>query len=96
MQIIKRDRYISELQDIMGFIAKDSTDRALKFEDDIEEKLNNLPNMPYKFRQSLYFNDKQIRDLIFKGYVVPYLIDKQNNLIVILGINKYKIYKLNL
>ncbi len=90
MQIIKRDKYISEIQEIMNFIAKDSIERALKFEEDIEKKLNNLPIMPYKFRQSLYFNNEHIRDLIFKGYVIPYLIDKQNNLIAILGINKYK------
>lgn len=49
--------------------------------------------MPYKFRQSKCFNDENIRDFIFKGYVIPYLIDKENNKIVILAIFKQNLPK---
>lgn len=45
--------------------------------------------MPFKYRKSIYFNDNNIRDLIFKGYVVPYKIDTVKNQIIIIGINKY-------
>ena len=45
--------------------------------------------MPFKYRKSIYFNDNNIRDLIFKGYVVPYKIDTAKNQIIIIGINKY-------
>ncbi len=90
MQIIKKDKYLNDLQKIMDFIAKDSIERAFDFEENLEKKLYDLPNMPYKFRQSIYFDDENIRDFIFKGYVIPYLVDMQNNLIAILGVNKYK------
>ena len=50
---------------------------------------NDIPNMPFKYRKSIYFNDNNIRDLIFKGYVVPYKIDTVKNQIIIIGINKY-------
>jgi len=49
-----------------------------------------LVHMPYKFKQSIYFDSEEIRDLVFKGYTIPYKIDEVKNQIVIIGINKYK------
>jgi hypothetical protein len=46
--------------------------------------------MPYKYRKSIYFDNENIRDLIYKGYTIPYLIDEDNKSIVLLGIIKYK------
>jgi len=77
------------LVSIWRFIACDSVDRANSFKKQLKEKIANLSNMPYKFRQSLYYDDKNIRDLIFKGYTVPYLIDIGNKKIVILDIFKW-------
>jgi len=48
-----------------------------------------LDTFPYKYRQSYYYNDPQIRDLIFKGYTIPYLIDEKRDVIVILDIFKW-------
>ena len=75
---------------ILDYIAEDSLNRAIAFVDALEEKLDELPNMPYKFRHSIYFNDENIRDFIFKGYVIPYLIDEKNRKIILLGIVKYR------
>lgn len=44
--------------------------------------------MPYKFRQSNSFEDENIRDFIFKGYIIPYKINTQKDKIIILGIYK--------
>jgi len=46
--------------------------------------------MPFKFRQSIYFEDENIRDLIFKGYTVVYKVDTEKEIITIVGIKKYK------
>lgn len=45
--------------------------------------------MPYKFRKSIYFDDENIRDYIFKGYTIPYSINEDNNEIVLLDIIKW-------
>ncbi|EAJ4425079.1 TPA: type II toxin-antitoxin system RelE/ParE family toxin, partial [Campylobacter jejuni] len=45
-----------------------------------------------KNRKSLSFDNENIRDLIFKGYIIPYLIDKSKNEIVILGIYKSNLW----
>ncbi len=90
MQIIKTLHFSNELDTILDFIALDSINQALKFTDDLEHKLNNIENMLYKYRKSIYFDDENIRDLIFKGYTATYYIDIENDNILILGIKKYK------
>lgn len=58
------------------------------FKNDLYKALKKLDFMPYKFRKSLVFDDENVRDFIFKGYVIPYKIDKEKDLIIILGIYK--------
>lgn len=89
MQIIRDTNYLQKLQSIMEYIAQDSVNQALKFQVDLDETIDDIPNMPLKYKKSIYFNDKNIRDLVFKGYVVPYKIDTAKNQIIIIGINKY-------
>jgi len=91
MQITRGTKYLQKLQNIMEFIAQDSITRALKFQFNLDDKINNLPNMPFKFRKSIYFDDENIRDLVFKGYAIPYKIDKTKDMITIIGINKYQL-----
>ena len=89
--IIEKSRdFERDLDNVLDFIAEDSIDRALDFLSELEEKLAGLPCMPYKFRPSIYFDDDDIRDYIFKGYVIPYLIDKTMDRIILLGIVKYR------
>jgi len=90
MPIIRDALYLEKLQKIIEFIAKDNLHQALKFQTDLDEKIEDLQNMPYKFRKSSYFDNENIRDLIFKGYVIPYKIDERQNTIIIIGINKYQ------
>ncbi len=43
---------------------------------------------PFKCRQSIYFDDTAIRDLVFKGYVVVYKISDES--IDVFGLTKYQ------
>ena len=86
MELIFSDNFLSRLTDILKFIAKDSKKRALSFKNELLKQLQGLDFMPYKYRKSLAFDDENIRDFIFKGYVMPYKIEK--DFIVILAIYK--------
>jgi len=91
MYKIKKDEHFKkQLRKVYDFISFDSKYYAKKFNKNLQQKVEALPHMPYKFRQSIYFDDEQIRDLIYKGYTIPYLIDEENKIIVLLGIIKYK------
>lgn len=89
MKIVSRDSFTEILDTILYYIAEDSPNKALIFNDELEEKLQTIPYMPYKYRKSIYFDDENIRDYIFKGYVIPYLIDKNNNEIALLDMIKW-------
>jgi len=75
--------------EIWNFISKDSVNKADDFLNQLENKILELVYMPYKFRKSFYYDDENIRDLIFKGYTIPYYIDKKNDIILILDIFKW-------
>jgi len=61
----------------------------MRFRNQLQLKIETIPNFPYKSRQSFYYDDENIRDYIFKGYTIPYLIDLENNELVILDIFKW-------
>ena len=82
----KSDRFNAELEIIVTFIAQDSVNRALKFFDEIIAKINNIPANPYTHRKRKSLNDENTRELIYKGYTVPFFIDKEKNKVIILGI----------
>lgn len=92
MQIELSQAFITQLQALLEFIAKDNLGNALKFERELIERIENLGSMPRKYRQSIHFSNPNIRDFIFKGYIVPYLIDSTNNTLVILGIHKWNLW----
>ncbi|ENV8236065.1 type II toxin-antitoxin system RelE/ParE family toxin [Campylobacter jejuni] len=92
MQIIQTYRFLLDLEKIADFISLDSAKQANLFLDNLEKSIENIPFMPYKNRKSLSFDNENIRDLIFKGYIIPYLIDESKNEIVILGIYKNNLW----
>lgn len=89
MQIIRDRKYLNELDLILEFIAKDSFSRAIKLLTLIDKRISSIPNMPYKYRQSHYYDAENVRDLIVKGYTMPYLVDEYKQKIVILDIFKW-------
>lgn len=79
----------NSLDTILDYIAKDDINYAIKFNRNLEKSIKNIPIFPYKSRKSLYYKDENIRDYIFKGYTLPYMIDLKNEQIVILDIFKW-------
>lgn len=86
MKIVRSQAYTRALQETMQFIALDSKPRALNFKHELDAHIDNLTNMPFKFRKSIYFDDENLRDLIFKGYTTVYKIDIPKNKITIVGL----------
>ena len=74
---------------ILMYIMQDSEQASLTFEEELFEHLDGLLLFPYKFRKSLYYDDEQIRDYIFMGYTIPYLVDEKRDVIVMLDIFKW-------
>ncbi len=91
MIIIYNPKFDKQIIEIVNYIAKDKPSASIKFALELEEAILNLPNFPYRFRKSIYFNDDNIRDMIYKGYTIVYEVNLNNNTIEILKIfNKNK------
>lgn len=89
--IILTNRFKKELGNILGFIKKYSKTRALKFRDDLLSKIDQIPSYPQIYRKSLTADDENVKDLIFKGFVVVFRV--KNDDIYILGIYKHNLWK---
>lgn len=88
---IKRSTVFKEsLSKILLFITKDSKNKSSNFKNALKEELDKLPFMPLKYRKSIYFNQENIRDFIFKGYCIPYVINENEKEIILLDMIKWE------
>jgi hypothetical protein len=46
--------------------------------------------MHYAYRQSIFFDRADIRDLIFKGYVIVFKINEDKQIIEVFGFSKWQ------
>ena len=77
------------LVSILDYIMQDSIEASISFEEEILSHLDNLTLFPYKYRQSIYYDDENVRDYIFKGYTIVYMVDLAKDKIVVLDIFKW-------
>ncbi|WP_172202171.1 type II toxin-antitoxin system RelE/ParE family toxin [Campylobacter sp. RM16188] len=92
MEIILTEQFKSELKIILDFYAEKSEQTAINFLEDLFEKIDNTTFMPYRFRKNQKLDREDIRELIFKGYVIPFHIGVDN--IKILSIFKHNLPKI--
>ena len=66
MTIIYHPYFEEKLISIINYIALDKPEVSINFALELEKQILNIPYFPYKYRRSIYFNDKNIRDMILK------------------------------
>lgn len=86
MQISRSIRYKNSLFKILAYIAQDKIGASENFKNELDDLIDGLPNSPYKYRKSKYFDDKNIRDMIYKGYTIVYKINIEKNKIDIVRV----------
>jgi len=74
MIIIHKPTFIKQLKQIIEYIAQDKPSASMKFKNELKESINLLPSNPIMYRKSIYFNNENIRDMIFKSYTIIYRI----------------------
>lgn len=86
MNIIYNPTFERQIIQIIDYIADDKPSASVKFSNELEKLIITIPENPFKYRQSHYFNDKNIRDITHKGYTIVYEVDFENNSIEVLKI----------
>ena len=89
MQVVFNPLFDEALWDILVYIGLESESASSRFEETLFAHLEHLAHFPYQYRKSIYYHNNDIRDCIFKGYTIPYLIDEKREVIVILDIFKW-------
>jgi plasmid stabilization system protein ParE len=91
MKIIYHPIFEDELLHIIKYIAKDKPSASIKFALELEKAISEIPIFPFKYKPSIYFDNKNIRDMTYKRYTVVYEVNLDANSIEILKIfNKNK------
>jgi len=91
LRIIKSKTFNIQFVAALQFIAQNNPQNAKAFKQELDAKITDLPNFPFKFRESEYYDNENARDLIFKGYTIPYYVDRVSDTIIILKIFKYQL-----
>lgn len=87
MKIKFDPEFIYTLIEQIDVIALDKPQAARVFKHELFEKCRSLIHMPYRCRKSIYYDDENVRDMIFKGYTVVYVI-RENEIIILSFINQ--------
>jgi len=90
MKIKVLKSFRDKLNHQVEFIAKDKPGAARKFKTGILRKIKEIPQMPLKNRKSIFFEKDEIRDLIFKGYIIVYRINYDDDSIEVFGFTKFE------
>jgi plasmid stabilization system protein ParE len=86
MYIHRSRKFQSKLLTVLIHIAKDKVGASEKFHIDLEEQIDNITNFPFKYKSSIYFDDKNVRDMTFKKYTIIYEINLDKNRIEFMDI----------
>lgn len=88
MRIKFEESFSKRFERQLRFIADDSPERAKQFKTQVIIGIKSLTHNPLRCRKSIYFDDENIRDMIYKGYSITYRITTEE--IQVIGFTKYQ------
>ncbi|TDX84421.1 type II toxin-antitoxin system RelE/ParE family toxin [Epilithonimonas xixisoli] len=88
MKLVISNKFYKKLDRQVKYIAKDKPETAIKFRKSILSEIRKIPGRMWSYRQSEFFEDEKIRELIFKGYRIVFEIGEEN--ILVFGFHKWE------
>jgi plasmid stabilization system protein ParE len=79
-----------DLKDIVDFISRDKPLAARKFKAELVKNIKKDLKQPFLFKKSIYFDDENIRDYVFKGYTVVFKVDVVLETVLVVAILKHR------
>ena len=86
MKIIESKQFKDELSEIAFYIKKDKLSASIDFVQNLKKRIKNLVDFPYQFKKSSYFDNDEIRDMVYKGYTIVYEVNQEKDTLEILSI----------
>ena len=88
MNILISKLYEEQLKDILELLAKDDYKATKNFKMYLDTIIVNMSSKEKKYKQSIYFDDENIKDIQYQGCRIVFLVDKSNSCYILLGITK--------
>ena len=80
----------SDLKEIVDFIAKDKPNSSRKFKIELIKNIKKDLKQPFHFKKSIYSDDENVRDYVFKGYTVVFKVNIDLELVSVVAILKHR------
>jgi len=88
--ILSSTLFDEQLQEILSSLEKEECNSAKSFKLYLDTVIVNMQSKITKYKPSVYFEDKKVKDIENQGYVIPFYTDESEEVYVLLGIfNKY-------
>jgi len=88
MKIVYKKSFLSRLKEHIEFIASDNLKADEKLKNQLLRKTKSIADNPYLLKQSIYFDDTQIRDCVFKSCKIVFKIEPTR--IIVFGFLKHQ------
>ena len=88
MNVLTSNLYKKQLQEIVSVLKKEDEKAAKSFEIYLDTIIINMHTKAKKYKQSLYFENENVKDIENQGYTIPFYLDENKNIYVLLGIVK--------
>ena len=79
-----------DLNDIVDFISKDKPLAARNFKTEVIKNIKKDLKQPFLFKKSIYIDDENIRDYVFKGHTVVFAVDIEIETVFVVAILKHR------
>ena len=86
MNILSSNLYKEQLKEALELIKKQSEADIRNFEMYLDTIIVNMHTKIKKYKQSIYFDNENIKDIQNQGFTIPFYIDEKKSLYILLGI----------
>jgi len=88
MRILCSNVFEEQLKSILETFSHEDFEATKNYKMYLDTVILNMPTKIQKFKKSIYFDDDNIKDIEHQGFIIPFYIEEQTDIYIILGIVK--------
>ncbi len=91
MNILSSELYRKQLKEASRFVKENTEMHVRSYEIYLDTIIINMHTKAKKYKQSIYFNDENVKEIQNQGFTIPFYTDEKRGLYILLGIVKSEI-----
>ena len=85
-QIVSSSLFEEQLKEVLDSFEKEDINSAKSFKLYLDTVIINMQSKIAKYKPSVYFDNEKVKDIENQGYIIPFYIDEEEGIYVLLGI----------